>query len=99
MRSRFRFTLIALGILELVSADKGFRRTQTTDATGSFKFPLLQPGPYTVRTSLSGFTTVEKTGNIAAPDKTTDVNVTMRLAPTEERVQVTGEVPLVDKTN
>src|SRR2546425_2318190 len=134
MRSRFRFTLIALGILalavptflladgtllgtvsgrvldeqgggvpgvtvELISADKGFRRTQTTDATGSFKFALLQPGPYTVRTSLSGFTTVEKTRNIVAPDKTTDVNVTMRLAPTEEKVEVTGEVPLVDKTN
>ena len=134
MRSRFRFTLIALGILalavptflladgtllgtvsgrvldeqgggvpgvtvELISADKGFRRTQTTDTTGSFKFALLQPGPYTVRTSLSGFTTVEKTRNIVAPDKTTDVNVTMRLAPTEEKVEVTGEVPLVDKTN
>ncbi|PYQ63573.1 MAG: hypothetical protein DMF54_16415, partial [Acidobacteria bacterium] len=131
---RFRFTLIALGILalavptflladgtllgtisgrvldeqgggvpgvtvELQSGDRGFRRTATTDATGFYKFALLQPGPYTVRTSLSGFTTVEKTGNIVLPDKTTEVNVTMRLAPTEERVQVTGEVPLVDKTN
>jgi hypothetical protein len=134
MRSRFRFTVIALGILalvapaflladgtqigtisgrvldeqgggvpgvtvEVISADKGFRRTQTTDATGSFNFPLLQRGPYTVRTSLSGFTTVEKTNNIVEADKTTDVNITMRLAPTEERVEVTGEVPLVDKTN
>src|SRR5947207_4324132 len=134
MRSRFRFTLIALGILalavptflladgtllgtisgrvldeqgggvpgvtvELQSADKGFRRTQTSDTTGYYKFALLQPGPYTIRTNLSGFTTVEKTGNILFPDKTTEVNVTMRLAPTEERVQVTGEIPLVDKTN
>ncbi|PYQ36504.1 MAG: hypothetical protein DMF55_04930, partial [Acidobacteria bacterium] len=87
MRSRFRFTLIALGILalavptflladgtllgtisgrvldeqgggvpgvtvELQSGDRGFRRTATTDATGFYKFALLQPGPYTVRTSL-----------------------------------------------
>src|SRR5207244_10174668 len=51
------------------------------------------------RTKLSRFTTVEKTRNIVLPDKTTEVNLTMRLAPTEERVQVTGEVPLVDKTN
>src|SRR4029079_14315114 len=99
MRSRFRFTVIALGILalvapaflladgtqigtisgrvldeqgggvpgvtvEVISADRGFRRTQTTDSTGSFNFPLLQRGPSTVRTSLSGFTTVEKTNNI-----------------------------------
>ena len=134
MRSRFRFTVIALGILalaapaflladgtqigtvsgrvldeqgggvpgvtvELVSTDRGFRRTQTTDSTGSFNFPLLQRGMYTVRASLSGFTTVEKTNNLVEADKTTDVNITMRLAPTEERVEVTGEVPLVDKTN
>jgi carboxypeptidase family protein/TonB-dependent receptor-like protein len=134
MRSRFRFTVIALGILalaapaflladgtqigtisgrvldeqgggvpgvtvEVISADRGFRRTQTTDSTGSFNFPLLQRGMYTVRTSLSGFTTVEKTNNQVDADRTTDVNITMRLAPTEERVEVTGEVPLVDKTN
>jgi hypothetical protein len=85
--------------VEAISVDKGFRRTQTTDSTGSFGFPLLQRGPYTVRASLSGFTTVEKTNNMVETDKTTDVNITMRLAPTEERVEVSGEVPLVDKTN
>ena len=134
MRSRLRFTVIALGILvlaapaflladgtqigtisgrvldeqgggvpgvtvEVISADRGFRRSQTTDSTGSFNFPLLQRGAYTVRASLSGFTTVEKTNNQVDADKTTETNITMRLAPTEERVEVTGEVPLVDKTN
>lgn len=134
MRSRFRFTVIALAVLalaapaflladgtqlgtisgrvldeqgggipgvtvELVSSEKGFRRSQTTDSTGSFTFAALQPGPYTVRASLSGFTTIEKSNNIAAADKVTDVDVTMSLAATEEKVEVIGEVPLVDKTN
>jgi Carboxypeptidase regulatory-like domain/TonB-dependent Receptor Plug Domain len=134
MRSRFRFSVIVLGILalsvpaflfadgtllgtiqgrvldesgagipgatvELVSADKGFRRTATTDATGLYTFPILQPGPYTVRATLSGFQAVEKTNNIVSADKTTAVDITMRLAAAAEAVTVTGEVPLVDKTN
>jgi outer membrane receptor protein involved in Fe transport len=134
MRSRFRFTVIALGILafavstflladgsllgtikgrvldesgagipgatvEIVSSDKGFRRSQTSDAAGNFNFPLLQAGPYNLLVSLSGFQSVEKTNNIAEAGKTTEVDVTMRLAGTAEAVTVTGEVPLVDKTD
>jgi hypothetical protein len=134
MRSRFRFTVIALGILalavptflladgtllgtikgrvldesgagvpgatvEIVSADRGFRRSLTTDATGGFTFPALQTGPYTLWATLSGFQSVEKTNNIVEPNKTTEVDVTMRLAAAAETVTVTGEVPLVDKTD
>jgi hypothetical protein len=134
MRSRFRFTVIALGILalavptflladatllgtirgrvldesgagvpgatvEIVSTDRGFRRSQSTDAAGGFNFPLLQPGPFTLQATLSGFQSVEKTNNIVEPSKTTEVDVTMRLAGTAETVTVTGEVPLVDKTD
>ena len=134
MRSRFRFTVIALGILalavptflladatqvgiirgrvldesgagvpgatvELVSGNQGFRRSQTTDATGNYTFAALQPGPYMVRASLSGFQSVEKTGNLVETGKTTEVDVTMRLAQAAESVTVTGEVPLVDKTD
>jgi hypothetical protein len=134
MRSRFRFTVIVLGILalavptflladgtllgtikgrildesgagipgatvEIVSSDKGFRRSQTTDATGGYTFAALQPGPFTLRASLSGFQTVEKTNNIVEANKTTEVDVTMRLAQAAESVTVTGEVPLVDKTD
>ncbi len=134
MRSRFRFSVIALGILalavptflfadgtllgtiqgrvldeqgggipgvtvEIVSAERGLRRTLTTDATGSFVFLLLQPGRYTLRATLSGFQAVEKTANVVEANKTTTVEVTMRLAATAEEVTVTGEVPIVDKTD
>jgi hypothetical protein len=134
MRSRFRFTVIALGILalavptflladatqvgtikgrvldesgagvpgatvEIVSGDKGFRRSQTTDATGNFNFAALQTGPYALRATLSGFQSVETTNNLVETGKTTEVDVTMRLAQAAEAVTVTGEVPLVDKTD
>ena len=41
--------------VEVESADKGFQRTATTDAAGSFNFALLPPGLYTVRASAPGF--------------------------------------------
>ncbi|HTO89136.1 MAG TPA: TonB-dependent receptor [Thermoanaerobaculia bacterium] len=85
--------------VELISLDKGFTRSIVTDAVGAFNFPLLQPGPYTVKVSLAGFQSVEVKGNTVSPEKTTAVNVTLKLAATAESVTVTGEAPLVDKTN
>jgi hypothetical protein len=134
MRSRFRFTVIALGILalaapafliadgtllgtikgrvldesgagipgatvEIISANRGFRRSQASDAAGNYTFAALQPGPFTLQVTLAGFQPVEKTNNIVEANKTTEVDATMRLAPTSEVVTVSGEVPLVDKTD
>jgi hypothetical protein len=85
--------------VEIVSSDRGFRRSQTTDATGNYTFGALQTGPYLVRASLAGFQSVERTGNLVETGKTTEVDITMRLAQAAESVTVTGEVPLVDKTD
>jgi hypothetical protein len=85
--------------VEIVSGDKGFRRSQETDASGSFTFALLQPGPYTLWVTLPGFQSVEATNNIVAPEKTTRVNATLMLTAAEAAVTVLGEIPLVDKTD
>ena len=85
--------------VELVSADKGFQRTATSDGAGLANFPLLQPGPYTVRATLTGFQSFESTNNVVDPDKTTSVRATLNLARATETVAVSGEAPLVDKTN
>jgi hypothetical protein len=85
--------------VEILSANQGLRRSQTTDATGNYTFAALQPGPYMLRASLSGFQSVERTNNIVETGKTTEIDVTMRLAQAAEAVTVTGEVPLVDKTD
>jgi hypothetical protein len=90
---------IAGAMVEVVSVDKGFRRTQAADATGAFVFPLLQTGRYTVRASLTGFQSIEKINNIVEPNKTTSVGVTMRFVNVAETVTVIGEVPLVDKSD
>ena len=45
--------------VELTSADKGFTRTETTDASGAFTFAVLPPGRYNGRATLSSFETFE----------------------------------------
>jgi len=85
--------------VEIISADKGFQRTLTSDAAGAFTSPLLQPGPYTVRVSLPSFQTFEAGDNVVTPDKTTFLTATLKIAAATEAVTVTGESPLVDKSN
>jgi hypothetical protein len=85
--------------VELTSQEKGFQRNVVSDASGAFNFPLLQPGRYTVRVSLSGFQSYEAREVVVSPDKTTTVASSLSLAAATEAVTVTGEAPLVDKTN
>jgi carboxypeptidase family protein len=85
--------------VDLNSEDKGFSRSMSTDPTGAFKFAVLQPGPYTIKISLSGFETFISKRNMVEPDKTTLVTATLKLAKIAESVVVSGEAPLVDKTN
>jgi hypothetical protein len=85
--------------VELTNADKGFSRTETTDASGAYTFAVLQPGRYNVRATLSNFESFESSGNVVTAEKTTVVDVSMKLATTSETVTVSGDVPLVDKTN
>src|SRR6185369_11147131 len=85
--------------VELRSNEKGFTRTTVTDAAGAFNFAQLPPGSYTVKATISGFDPTEAAGNVVQAEKTTSVTLSMRLARATEEIQVTGDVPLVDRTN
>ncbi len=81
-----------------VSTERGFTRTATTDSAGRFRFSEIQPGRYNVTVTLSGFATVTLTNNLVETNKKTDLAVTMKLSQQQAEVTVTGEVPVVDKT-
>jgi hypothetical protein len=85
--------------VSVVNEQKGVQRDGVTDSGGAFTFPLLEPGNYTVRATLSGFQSFEATHNVVTADKTTQVPIVLRLATAQETVTVTGDVPLVDPTN
>ena len=70
--------------------------TGTTDETGSYRFPSLLPGTYTVRIELSGFQTMLRDGVAVSVGQTTPLDFVLRVGGLTESVTVTGESPVVD---
>ena len=68
----------------------------TTNTSGSYELPYLEPGTYTLRASASGFTTYERTNvEVRAADRLT-IDVALAVGSVNESVIVSGQVPLVD---
>ena len=81
------------------SLERGATKSTVTDSAGKYRFGELPPGHYNVTVSLSGFATVTVANNLVETQKTTDIDVTMKLSTEKAEITVTGEVPIVDKTN
>src|SRR4030095_13562770 len=71
-------------------------RTATTEGDGSYRFPAVPPGVYTVAFELSGFKALERSDIQVGLGFTATVNVELKLATMNETVVVTGESPVVD---
>ena len=74
----------------------GAPRSTTTGSQGDFRFINLSPGSYTVKTELSGFSTVERPNVAVALGQNTEVTVPMKLASVQATITVTSESPLLD---
>ena len=83
--------------IEVRSSSLQGTRTSVTDAGGRFRFPVLNPGVYTVGAALAGFGRVEKTNVRVGLGATAVVHATMSPSVKGE-VVVTGEAPVVDTT-
>lgn len=79
-----------------VNLDTNLTRSVDSDDEGRYTIPALPPGPYRVRVELAGFAQQER-GDVTLQLGTTHtVDFTLQVAGTAERVDVSGEVPLVD---
>src|SRR5262245_30641409 len=70
--------------------------TATTSESGSFQFPRLNVGTYTVKFELPGFKTVIKEGIQVTVDFSANVSTQLGVSAVQETVTVTGESPIVD---
>jgi hypothetical protein len=74
----------------------GGAQTTVTDADGTYRFPLLQPGVYELTVELAGFKTLRRT-DIRVPLATTlTIDIDLAVATVEEVVEVSGASPVVD---
>ena len=70
--------------------------TAVTSETGSYQFPRLEIGAYTVKFELTGFKTVVNQGIHVTVGFSAQVNAQMGISTVQETITVTGESPVVD---
>ncbi len=85
--------------IEVTNTEKGTTRTDVSDSLGLYNIALLQPGPYRVTVSLEGFDRFVAQNTVVQVNKTTTVDVTLKLSRAAETITVQGSVPVIDKTN
>lgn len=66
-----------------------------SNAQGAYEFKTLTPGKYSLTVSATGFTLYEN-DNVMIADQPLRLNVTMAIAVSEEKVQVSDTAPTVD---
>ncbi|MDQ3069342.1 MAG: TonB-dependent receptor [Acidobacteriota bacterium] len=78
------------------SAIIGGSRTAVTEANGTYRFPALPPGTYTVTVELQGFTTGKRDNVQLLLGQTITTDMTLSVGALSESVMVSGSAPVVD---
>src|SRR5579863_1855927 len=83
----------------ITDAQRGTTRAATTDDSGSYAVPDLQPGTYKIRVEAKGFKSIERP-NVQI-EVASDVRADFALQPGQvtEMLTITEEVPLVNTTS
>src|SRR3954470_18882330 len=74
-------------------------KSTVTDENGLYRIVDLRPGTYTLKATLTGFTTVEREGIVLVGSQTLTIPVDMKVGQVQESITVTGETPVVDVQN
>ena len=85
--------------VEATSTATNATRTAVTGLDGIYTMPLLQPGNYTVKASLSGFRTAIREAVRVTVSETARVQFEMQVGQLAETVTVTAEASLVETSN
>ena len=90
---------VAGATVVVTDVQRGLTRTITSDDSGAYTVPDLQPGTYKIRVAARGFKSVERT-NVQI-EVATDVRADFALQPGQvsETITISEEVPLVNTTS
>ena len=78
--------------------DTGLTRMIETSQTGNFSLVRLTPGKYDLSFESPGFKTAKRSGILLAVGAVATLDVALEIGSTQETVNVTGELPLVEST-
>ncbi len=82
----------------VTNLESNYSRTTTTGDDGTYRFPGLPVGSYSVKAETPGFKTETQTGLTLDVAQEAVVNFTLEVGTSQQEVTVTGEAPQVDTT-
>src|SRR3984957_19668163 len=83
----------------IANLETGLRRSAKTDDAGRFNFPQLKPGTYSVKAEGQGFEPQQNDNVISGLGQKQTVDFTLRVARSNETVEVNSEAPLINPEN
>ena len=90
---------VAGATVVITEVQRGTTRTVTTDASGNYAVPEVQPGIYKVRAEAKGFKVVERVNIVVEVAEDLRVDISLPPGQISETVVVYAEVPLVNSTS
>ncbi|MFN8060437.1 MAG: TonB-dependent receptor [Vicinamibacterales bacterium] len=80
------------------NTETGFERVAVSNEHGRYSLLRLPTGPYTVTATLSGFSTVERTGLVLTVNQSLELDFTLAPSGLTDTVTVTGSAPFINTT-
>ena len=86
-------------IVTITNHETGLKRSARTDDAGRFNFPQLKPGTYSVKAEAQGFSPGQNDNVISGLGQKQTVDFTLKVARSNEAVEVSSEAPLINPEN
>src|SRR5271165_5748298 len=83
----------------ITNHETGLKRSAQTDDAGRFNFPQLKPGTYSVKAEAPGFDPQQNNNVVSGLGQKQRVDFTLKIARSNEVVEVSGEAPLINPEN
>ena len=91
--------VVAGATVTITNRETGLKRIAETDDAGRFNFPQLKPGTYSVRVEARGFDPGQIDNVVSGLGQKQTVDFRLRVARSNETVEVNGEAPLINPEN
>jgi hypothetical protein len=91
--------VVAGATVTITNHETGLKRSAKTEDAGRFNFPQLKPGTYSVRVEARGFDPGQNDNVVSGLGQKQTVDFTLRVARSNETVEVNSEAPLINPEN
>src|SRR6516225_1886047 len=90
---------IPVALVTITKRETGLQRRATADEQGRFNLPQLKPGSYSVKAEAQGFDPQQNDNVLSGLGQKQTVNFTLKVAKSQQSVEVSGEPPLINSEN